>query len=72
MTIANRTVIAPADVQADLKAAGAIMGAEPQEIDGNVLSFSGGEIAAWVEQSLALFAQAVEDAETDAQQAVAA
>jgi len=57
ITLAERIVAAPADIQADLKTAGAIVG-EGEENDGNLLTSDGADLAGWVERTLEFFAQA--------------
>lgn len=54
----GRTVAAPVEVQDELKAAGIGIGENDREIDGNCLTSAGEDIAAWVEETLAFFADA--------------
>jgi protease I len=64
--IAGRTIAAPAAAQTELKAANAVVSEDTQEIDNNLLTASGGtDIAAWVEEALALFAE-TEDEQAEA------
>jgi protease I len=59
--IRNRTVAAPADAQTDLKNAGAIIGTDALEQDGNLLTSNGEDMAAWVAASLGLFDEEAAD-----------
>jgi protease I len=56
--VAGRTIAAPTDSQDDLRAAGAILSEDNQEIDGNLLTSTGADLAAWVEEAFAFFAAA--------------
>ena len=56
--ITGRLVAASADVQETMKTAGATISEDPLEIDGNLLTANGDDIAAWVEQSLEFFSTA--------------
>jgi protease I len=57
-TLADRIVAAPAEAETDLKNAGAAIGENSEEVDGNLLTANGEDLAAWVEQTLEFFAQA--------------
>lgn len=63
--IADRTMAAPEEMQADLKAMGADVTTEAMELDANILSVLGPEPAQWVEETLRLLsgeAEAVREA----------
>ena len=51
------TVASPAEMQEELKAAGAEISAETQEVSGKILTSAGEDNAAWVAQALALFGE---------------
>lgn len=52
------TVAAPAEMQEELKVAGAVICEETQEVSGRVLTAIGEDNAAWVAQALELFGEA--------------
>ena len=56
--VAGVTVAAPAAMQEELKAAGAVIGDEPQQVSGVVLTSNGEDNAAWAAQAVALFSEA--------------
>jgi deglycase len=56
--ISGRTVAAPPAAEDGLKAAGAVLSEDSQENDGNLLTAKGDDLAAWVEEAMAFFADA--------------
>lgn len=56
--VKDHEVAAPADMQPDLKNAGAMVSAEPMHIDGMVLTANGDDIMAWVEAAMNLSPEA--------------
>jgi protease I len=56
--IGGRLVAASVAAQEALKAAGVQIGDDNQEIDGNLLTATGDDLAAWVENAVAFFADA--------------
>ena len=56
--IAGRMVAAPADAQNELKAVGAVLSEEPQEVDLNLLTSTGADLAAWVAEVVEFFGDA--------------
>ncbi len=56
--ISGRMVAAPIAMQDEMKAAGAMIGADAIEIEGNLLTSNGEDIKAWVEEALRFFAEA--------------
>lgn len=56
--ISGRTIAAPASVHDELKAAGASISDETQEIDGNILSADGTDLNGWVNEALEFFRNA--------------
>ncbi|MDE1900197.1 MAG: DJ-1/PfpI family protein [Alphaproteobacteria bacterium] len=56
--IAGVAVAAPAECQAELTAAGAVIGGDALEVSGQILTADGSDAKAWVEQALALFQEA--------------
>jgi protease I len=56
--ITGRAVAAPAEAQDELKAAGISIGDGDREVDGNLLTATGDDLSAWVEDTLAFFADA--------------
>jgi len=56
--ISGRTVAAPDDAAIELKAAGVVTGMDNQEIDGNIFSAKGDNLAAWVEGTISFFSDA--------------
>jgi protease I len=56
--ISGRRIAAPAEAQAELHAAGAVISEDQQEIDGNILSSDGADVVAWVEEALEFFGDA--------------
>ncbi|MDX2028508.1 MAG: DJ-1/PfpI family protein [Alphaproteobacteria bacterium] len=56
--IVERIVTAHESVHGELKAAGAEISAEPEILDGNLLTSNGEDIAIWVEDVLTFFADA--------------
>ncbi len=53
--IAGRMMAAPVEAQEALKTAGAVIGENNQEIDGNLLTSNGEDLSAWVEETLEFF-----------------
>ena len=56
--ISGRMVAASADVQDELKSAGAALSEEPQETDTNLFTSNGADLAAWVNGTLEFFSEA--------------
>jgi protease I len=56
--VSGRRIAAPAEMQAELHAAGAVISEDAQEIDGNILSSNGADITAWVTEALEFFSDA--------------
>ncbi|HEU0117959.1 MAG TPA: DJ-1/PfpI family protein [Alphaproteobacteria bacterium] len=56
--ITDRTVAAPLELQAEMRAANAITSEDPQEVDGNLLTADGTNITAWVEEAMEFFGDA--------------
>lgn len=56
--VAGRTMAAPVEVADEVKNAGAAIGLDPQEIDGNLLTADGSDLAAWVAEVIEFFADA--------------
>ncbi len=56
--IAGRSVAAPAESRTELVAAGATIGEDAQEQDGNLLTANGDDLTAWVEEAITFFAEA--------------
>jgi protease I len=56
--IAGRRLAAMAAIAGDVKAAQAIAGDDNQEVDQNLLTSNGNDLAEWVESSVAFFAEA--------------
>jgi len=53
--ISGRMIAAPVAMQDELKAAGAAISEEGQEVEGNLLTSNGADIKAWVEEALEFF-----------------
>jgi protease I len=54
----NQAVAAPAETRDELTAAGAQLSEDELEIDGNLLTAAGGDLAGWVREAIAFFAGA--------------
>ncbi|MGE3623157.1 MAG: DJ-1/PfpI family protein [Bdellovibrionales bacterium] len=56
--VSGRTVAAAAGQAEALKAAGAVIGENPEEVDGNLFTSNGDDLAAWVEGAIEFFGDA--------------
>ena len=56
--IAGRLVTAPAELHEALNTAGATIGEDGQEIDNNLLTSNGADLALWVSETIEFFAEA--------------
>ena len=56
--LTGRSVSAPAEAQAALTAAGAVLNADPLTTDGTLLTATGGDLAGWVSAATGFFAEA--------------
>jgi protease I len=56
--ISGRMVAAPVHAQDELKAAGAALSEEPQEVDLNLLTSNGDDLGAWVTEAIEFFGDA--------------
>lgn len=56
--ISGRMVAVPEAMQDEVKAAGAALSEDAQEVDGNLLTSNGADIKAWVEEALEFFGDA--------------